>query len=83
MDATNGKTTAVEHYANVNNDTKDPTLLSSTPVKTSPSHTGANEDSIDGETSVETLEAGKGGWFAYLKTRNFWIVIVLGYAVVI
>lgn len=74
MDPANGKTTAVEHYANVNEDDKGLPSSSSSPVDASPHVTGD-------ETTVEALEEGKGGWFSYLKTRNFWIVIVLGYTV--
>lgn len=33
----------------------------------------------DQENPVEEIEKGKKGWFAYLKTRNFYIVLVLGY----
>ena len=29
--------------------------------------------------SVEEIEASEKGWLAYFKTRNFYIVLVLGY----
>ena len=29
---------------------------------------------------VEEIDASKKGWFAYFRTRNFYIVLVLGYA---
>lgn len=29
--------------------------------------------------SVEAIEASEKGWLAYFKTRNFYIVLVLGY----
>jgi len=30
---------------------------------------------------IEEIEDSKKGWFAYFKTRNFYIVLVLGYAI--
>lgn len=35
---------------------------------------------VAGETPVTDVDelAHRGGWFSYLKTRNFWIVLVLG-----
>lgn len=30
-------------------------------------------------TTVEELQATKKGWFAYFKTRDFYIVLALGY----
>ena len=29
---------------------------------------------------IEDIEESKKGWFAYFRTRNFYIVLVLGYA---
>jgi len=100
MQSTNGKTTAVEHYANVNDDCKATDPAAPSPVHTAPETvpTGYNaygnndakaapealpiddgvERTTEGETTVEALEVGKGGWFAYMRTWNFWIVIVLG-----
>lgn len=37
---------------------------------------GANGENHD---SVEAIEASEKGWLAYFKTRNFYIVLVLGY----
>ena len=35
---------------------------------------------VGGEGNAATTEKGsKGRWFNYLKTRNFWIVLLLGY----
>lgn len=31
------------------------------------------------ERTVEEIEGRKRGWFAYFKTRDFYIVLVLGY----
>ena len=32
-----------------------------------------------GDTAIDEIEESKTGWFAYFTTRNFWIVLVLGY----
>ncbi len=43
---------------------------------------GANGGSVGGReapTSVEEIEATEKGWFAYFRTRNFYVVLVLGY----
>lgn len=39
---------------------------------------GMNEGD-GGETTVEALANRKKGWFAYVRTKDFWIVLVLGY----
>ena len=39
-------------------------------------------DGYDGgrttETTVDEIDGGKGGWFAYVRTRDFYIVLTLG-----
>ncbi|KAI4282496.1 MAG: hypothetical protein L6R38_002888 [Xanthoria sp. 2 TBL-2021] len=42
-----------------------------------PEVTGINEDTA-AVTTVEEVQATKKGWFAYFKTRDFYIVLVLG-----
>ena len=37
---------------------------------------GSQTDAI---TTIDEIEESKKGWFAYFGTRNFWIVLVLGY----
>ena len=32
----------------------------------------------EGVTTVEEIEESKKGWFAYFKTRNFYIVLITG-----
>ena len=32
-----------------------------------------------GSATADEIEEGKGGWFAYLRTRNFYIALLLGY----
>ena len=36
-----------------------------------------------GDTAIDEIEESQTGWFAYFKTRNFWIVLVLGYGVLV
>lgn len=41
---------------------------------------GARETITNEPGSIEdVIEENGGGWFAYLKTRNFYIVLALGY----
>lgn len=40
---------------------------------------GANGLYHENPDSVEVIEASEKGWLAYFKTRNFYIVLVLGY----
>ena len=41
---------------------------------------GARETITNEPGSIEdVIEESGGGWFAYLKTRNFYIVLALGY----
>lgn len=42
---------------------------------------GANGLYHENPHSVEEIEASEKGWLAYFKTRNFYIVLVLGYVV--
>jgi len=37
---------------------------------------GTQEPRVD----IEDIDESKKGWFAYFRTRNFYIVFVLGYA---
>lgn len=40
---------------------------------------GTNGLHHENPDSVEAIEASEKGWLAYFKTRNFYIVLVLGY----
>ena len=42
-----------------------------------------DESSAGGGTAIDEIEESKTGWFAYFTTRNFWIVLVLGYGVLL
>lgn len=80
-----GKTTAVDHahvqapfHDGMQHDTKEAGLGEHAPPEVVGDGEGAG---LAGNThhTVEELEAGtRGGWFAYLRTRNFWIVLLLG-----
>ncbi len=41
-----------------------------------PEVTGINQDTAP--VTVEEVQASKDGWFAYFKTREFYIVLLLG-----
>ena len=70
MEVHNGKSTALEQVAPVDHDTGDPTSGSISSPHAQPETTGL-------ETADE-IEGSNQGWFAYLRTRNFYIVLLLG-----
>ncbi len=72
MEAQNGKTTAIEQVAPVKGFQDGPKPTDS-PVE------HAAPDAV-GRSTADEIEEGNKGWFAYIKTRNFWIVLLLGYA---
>ena len=80
----NGKTTAIEQIAPITSDSKDLPLSYPSTNHATPEVIGLNDDTELDErgtqTTVEELEEGKGRWFAYIKTRNFYLVLLLGYA---
>jgi solute carrier family 35 protein F1/2 len=42
------------------------------------------EEAVDGvvlEQAIETLEAKKTTWWAYLATKEFWLVLLIGYEI--
>ena len=65
---------AIERVAPVNDVTEQERKGS--PTASSPTVHGLPEE-VGATTDVDAL-AHQSGWFAYLKTRNFWIVLVLG-----
>ena len=36
-----------------------------------------------GDSAIDEIEESKTGWFAYFTTRNFWIVLALGYGALV
>lgn len=81
MDTHIGKTSAIEQINPITDDTKDLPSSSPSPQRTAPEVTAIG-DGAEGESAGENadeIQASKAGWFAYLKTRNFYIVLLLGY----
>ena len=66
------KTTAIDQVASIEDDDKVSPSSSSMP--------GHTASEVVGRTTADEIEEGKEGWFSYLKTRNFYIVMLLGYA---
>lgn len=78
-----GKPSAIERATPVTHNTKGNPSSDSSPVHSAPEIVRVDGENTGGESAVGTttldaIEEGKGGWFAYLKTRNFYIVLVLG-----
>lgn len=49
------------------------------PIRVPKPDDGVNGLHHENPDSVEEIEASEEGWLAYFKTRNFYIVLVLGY----
>ncbi|KAL8782101.1 MAG: hypothetical protein Q9213_005712 [Squamulea squamosa] len=77
MGGHDGKSGATEHCAPPTAGNDSPTLSGIRPAHAPPEVTGTNEETA-AVTTVEDVEASKKGWFAYFKTREFYIVLVLG-----
>ncbi|KAL8799248.1 MAG: hypothetical protein Q9223_006222 [Gallowayella weberi] len=80
MEGVDGKSGVSEHYAPVPAGKDSPTSNDVNPAHCAPEVTGINEDD-DADaavTTVEEVEASQKGWFAYFKTRDFYIVLLLG-----
>lgn len=80
--ATNGgKGSVTEHFAPAPAGQGFSSSSEAKPVHGAPEVVGTNDDANAPEgatTSVDELEATKKGRFAYFKTRDFYIVLVLG-----
>ncbi|KAL8682604.1 MAG: hypothetical protein Q9186_001377 [Xanthomendoza sp. 1 TL-2023] len=77
MDGHDGKSGATEHYTPAPAGKDSPNSTEVRPVHGAPEVTGINEDAA-AVTTIEEVEASKKGWFAYFKTRDFYIVLLLG-----
>lgn len=80
MEIHRGKLPAIEQIAPITDEAKDLPVSSSSPVHAAPEAIGYGHGA-EGETGRETaddIKASRGGWFAYLKTRNFYLVLLLG-----
>lgn len=83
MDTHHGQVSAIpiEHTHAVTRDTKELPSSSSYPVHAAPEVIGLGEGA-EGERTTENADAiqrSNGGWFAYLKTKDFYLVLLLGY----
>ncbi|KAI4237812.1 MAG: hypothetical protein L6R40_005837 [Gallowayella cf. fulva] len=79
MEGPNGKSDVTEHYAPAPAGKDSPTSSDVRPAHAAPELAGLHDDAT-ATTTVEEVEASKKGWFAYFKTRDFYIVLLLGYA---
>lgn len=70
MEAHNCKTSAMEQIAPID-DSKDVSTFDSSP-------NGHASPEVEDMSAADEIEEGNKGWFAYIKTRNFWIVLLLG-----
>ena len=80
MEIHSRKLSAIEQIAPIIEDTKDLPTSSSSPVHAAPEVIGIGREA-DGETAGKTadeVQASRGRWFAYLRTRNFYLVLLLG-----
>ena len=69
MEATSGKLTAIDQVAPIEDD-----------QKVSPSSSASRvhaEPEVIGVTALDEID--KPGFFAYLKTKNFYLLLLLGY----
>lgn len=80
MDIHSGKPSATEQVDPITDDTKGSPLGSSSDPHATPEVIGlaygAGTESAG--VNADEIQASKGGWFAYLKTRNFYLVLILG-----
>lgn len=81
MDTNGGEMSAIEHDVPIPRDIKNLPSSSVSAVHAAPEVIGSG-DEAEGESAGENadeIQASKGGWFAYFKTRNFYLVLLLGY----
>ena len=83
MDTHRGELTAIEQIPSAPRDTKGFPSSSTVPVHATPEVVGI-DDKPAGERDadhVDAIQGSKGRWFAYLKTREFYYVLLLGYGI--
>ena len=81
MDIHHGKPSATEQVDPITDDTKGSPLGSSPDPHATPEVIGVGygAGSESAGVNADEIQADKGVWFAYLKTRNFYLVLILGY----
>ncbi|KAL8857606.1 MAG: hypothetical protein Q9178_005771 [Gyalolechia marmorata] len=77
MEGHDRKSGVTEHHTSTQPGADSPSSGGVRPAHGAPEVTGVDEDTA-AVTTVEEVEASKKGWFAYFKTRDFYIVLVLG-----
>lgn len=79
MDASNDKG-ATERVVPTNSRELATSSSSSPVTHSAPELIGVQDASHGGaDATIDEIDESKQGWFAYFTTRNFWIVLVLGY----
>lgn len=75
MDPSKGGRALVETTSPVDEDKK------VAPTIPTPNHDALGPTLSEPEIAGDMIEDSEGGWFAYLKTRNFYVVLALGYVI--
>ena len=83
MDTHGGDLTAIEHIPTVSHDTKEFPSSSTVPVHATPEVVGIDDKPASERNGdhLSAIQGSKGRWFAYLKTREFYLVLLLGYGI--
>ena len=83
MNTHRGDLAAIEQIPSVSRDTKEFPSSSTVPVHATPEAVGIDDESAGERDAddVDAIQGSKGRWFAYLKTREFYFVLLLGYGI--
>lgn len=77
------KPAAIEtHDGKLGNDERNDLREGSNELSSEEPRATGSEEAIDGvalERAIDALESRKTKWWAYLATRDFWIVLLIGY----
>ena len=76
MTSKTGKSSGVERDASVEG--FKPSLQAESPTSIDKADNGASSSTNQVPSTADELDKGDKRWFAYLRTRNFWLVLVLG-----
>ena len=81
MDTHHSDLTAIEQIPSVSHDTKEFASSRTVPVHATPEVVGTEDKPAGGRDGdhLDASQGSKGRWFAYLKTREFYLVLLLGY----
>ena len=83
MDTHHRDLTAIEQIPSVSRDTKESPSSSTVPVHDTPEDVRIDDKSAGERDAdhVDAIQGSKAHWFAYLKTREFYLVLLLGYGI--